>query len=186
MFDWNDLRYFLAVARDGSTIAAARRLRVNQSTVQRRLAVLEQKLGRELIERTPTGYRLTECGETLRPHAEAVEAAVAAFERRIGAIDTALTGTIRLTCAEGIAYRLITPLLDIFHQRYPGLRVDLVMTDQYLDLAKGEADVAVRAGESKDGVLIGRRIADNPWAVYASRTYVARNGRPDRPQDIAQ
>lgn len=185
MFDWNDLRYFLAVAREGSTIAAAGRLKVNQSTVQRRLAVLEEKIGQKLIERLPAGYRLTEIGDALRPHAEAVEAAIAAFERRIGAIDTELTGTIRLTCAEGLAYRLITPLLDIFHQRYPGLRVDLVMTDQYLDLAKGEADIAVRAGELKDSALIGRKIADNPWAVYASRAYVARNGRPQRPQDIA-
>src|SRR5262245_42374843 len=104
-FDWNDLRYFLAVARTGSTIAASKDLGVNQSTVQRRLAALEQALGRELVERLPVGYRLTSFGEELRPHAEGVEAAVANLNRKIAAADTAPTGTVRLTCSEGMAYR---------------------------------------------------------------------------------
>ena len=90
--DWNDLRYFLAVARNGSTIAAAKELGVNQSTVQRRLAVLEEAVGRKLVERLPSGYRLTGFGEELRPHAEAVEAAVANLDRKIASADTAPTG----------------------------------------------------------------------------------------------
>ena len=85
MFDWNDLRYFLAVAREGSTIAAADMLKVNQSTVQRRLAALEEELERKLVERFRTGYCLTATGLALRPHAEAVEAAIAAFERELSA-----------------------------------------------------------------------------------------------------
>ncbi|HET9587088.1 MAG TPA: LysR family transcriptional regulator [Bradyrhizobium sp.] len=112
MFDWNDLRHFLAVARTGSTNAAAKALRVNQSTVQRRLAALEEGIGRKLFERYPGGYRLTSLGEDIRRHAEAVEAAVAALERRLAATDSSLTGTIRVTCAEGIASFLMTPLLD--------------------------------------------------------------------------
>ena len=99
MFDWNDLRYFLAVAREGSTIAAAGRLKVNQSTVQRRLTVLEEKLGRRLVERTPNGYRLTELGQKARAHAQGVEDAVAAFERTLASSDTELAGTIRVTCS---------------------------------------------------------------------------------------
>ena len=120
MFDWNDLRYFLAVAREGSTIAAADALKVNQSTVQRRLAALEEKLGRQLVERSPAGYRLTETGLKLRPHAEAVEAAVEAFRRQIASAATELTGTIRVTSAEGIAYLVLTPLLEKFHVRLSG------------------------------------------------------------------
>jgi len=100
MFDWNDLRYFIAVAREGSTIAAAGSLKVNQSTVQRRLAALEEKLGRKLVERTPTGYRLTELGEKALVHAQGVEDAVAAFERTLASSDTELAGTIRVTCSE--------------------------------------------------------------------------------------
>jgi DNA-binding transcriptional LysR family regulator len=122
MFDWNDLRYFLAVAREGSTIAAADGLKVNQSTVQRRLAALEEQLGRKLVERSPAGYRLTETGLKLRPHAEAVEAAVEAFRRQIASAATELTGTIRVTSTEGIAYLVLTPLLEKFHARHPSVR----------------------------------------------------------------
>ncbi len=184
MFDWNDLRYFLAVARTGSTIAAAKVLGVNQSTVQRRLAVLEERVGRKLVERHPTGYRLSELGEELLSCAEGVEQAVAAFERRLVSSDKSLTGIIRVTCPEGLVNTLMTPLVDAFHARYPALHVDLVVTERFLDLSKGEADIAVRGGEPHDDMLIGRKIAENPWAVYASRSYVERHGRPERPGDI--
>src|SRR5262249_54029656 len=175
MFDWNDLRYFLAVARTGSTIAAAKALGWSQSTVQRRLARLE---------RHPTGYRLTALGEDLRRYAEEVEEAVAVFERHLAASDKRLTGTVRVTCPEGLVDPLLTPLVDAFQARYPGLRVDLIVTERFLDLSKGEAEIAVRGGEPRDPVLIGRKIADNPWAVYASRSYIERHGRPERPEDI--
>ena len=180
MFDWNDLRYFLAVAREGSTVAAAKALRVNQSTVQRRLAALEEAIGSRLVERTPTGYRLTETGLALRPHAEAVEGAVEAFQRQIASVDTELTGTIRVTCPEGIAYLVLTPLLEKFHTRYPGLRVDVILTDRILDLAKGEADVAMRVAPLEDSTLVGRKISDLTWGFYASRAYAERHGRMQR------
>ena len=183
-FDWNDLRYFLAVARTGSTIAAAKDLGVNQSTVQRRLAALEEAIGRELVERLPVGYRLTSFGEELRPHAEQVETAIACFDRKIASTDTAPSGTVRLTCSEGMAYRFIPRMLDVFHTRYPSLRVDLLIADEYLDLAKGEADIALRAGESKDSSLISRKLADTPWAIYASRSYVGRHGRAEAAADL--
>jgi DNA-binding transcriptional LysR family regulator len=184
VFDWNDLRYFLAVARAGSTNAAAKALRVNQSTVQRRLAALEQGTGRKLFERHLNGYRLTALGEDIRIHAEAVEAAIAALERRLAATETEITGTIRVTCAEGIASFLMTPLLEAFRRRYPGLRVDLLIADRYFDLGKGEADVAVRAGSPADETLVGRKIADNTWAVYASHAYVEQHGRPEGVADL--
>jgi DNA-binding transcriptional LysR family regulator len=115
MFDWNDLRHFLAFARQGSTVAAAKALGVNQSTVHRRLVELERRLGSRLIERHIGGYRLTELGEELQPYAERVEAAVAALERRLASCDQDLTGTIRVTCPASVADRLArTHLLDVF------------------------------------------------------------------------
>ena len=90
MFDWNDLRHFLAFAREGSTLAAAKVLGVNQSTVQRRLEELEHRLGRRLIERHPGGYRLTELGQEMRSYAERIELAVTDFERHLAACDKAL------------------------------------------------------------------------------------------------
>jgi DNA-binding transcriptional LysR family regulator len=188
MFIWDDLKHFLAFARGGSIVAAAKAQRVNHSTVYRRLAELERKLGRKLIERHLTGYRLTELGEGLRPHAERVEEAITACERYLASCDKALTGTLRLTCAPMVGNRLSrTPLLEAFHARCPGLRVELLMTDRILDLSKGEADVAIRnlPGRVEDETLVGRRIAEQAWAVYASRSYIELHGRPECPEDIA-
>ena len=186
MFEWSDLQHFLAVARHGSTLAAARALGVNQSTVHRRLAEFERRVGHPLVGRHPTGYRLTELGEELLPYAQSVENAVIALERRIDGLDTGLEGTIRLTCPEPIVARLTaSPLLEKFHERYPGLRIEFAMSDRYLDLSRGEADVALRSGYPEDLDLVGRKIADSVWAVYASQSYVQHHGRPQSAADLA-
>jgi DNA-binding transcriptional LysR family regulator len=186
MFDWNDLRHFLAVARQGSTIAAAKSLRLSQSTVHRRLAELEKRIGRHLVVRHATGYRLTELGAELRPLVEQVEKAIGAIERYLAAADETPTGAVRVTCSESIGYRLVqSQLLETFHNRHPGMRVELLMSDHFLDIAKGEADVAIRAGIPNEETLVGRKIADVPWALYGSRGYLERNGRIARTEDIA-
>ena len=185
MFEWDDLRYFLAVARQGSTIAAGRALHVNQSTVQRRLAALERRIGRPLVKRQPTGYRLTELGEEMVTYAEQVEQAVLAFEHHLEAARREAVGVVRVTCPEPLVYRITkSSLLDRFHARYPGIRVEFVMSDKYLDLAKGEVDVALRSGDTDDDELVGRKIADSIWAVYASRKYVEQHGMPERVEDL--
>jgi DNA-binding transcriptional LysR family regulator len=184
MFDWNDLKYFLAIVRHGSTIAAGKALRTSQSTVQRRLAELEKKVGRRLVTRTANGYRLTEFAKSMEPYAERVEAAVQDFERRVDETERDLSGVIRVTCPEPIMQRM-TPLIERFHARHPKLRVEFVMSDRYLDLAKGEADIAFRSGDTDDE-LVGRKIADSMWAVYASRSFVERNGKPRRIEELSQ
>ena len=185
MFEWNDLRYFLAVARHGSTVAAAKALKLSQSTVQRRLTELEHRIGRPLVKRSPTGYSLTQFGREMLPYAERVEHAVQAMEQHRGTIERGEVGVIRITCPEPIMVRITqSALLDRFHARYPGLRVEFVMSDKYLDLSKGDADVALRSGDTDDEVLVGRKIADSIWAVYASRKYIARRGKPDRVEDL--
>jgi DNA-binding transcriptional LysR family regulator len=93
------------------------------------------------------------------------------------------SGVIRVTCPEPIVQRM-TPLIERFHARHPNLRVEFVMSDRYLDLAKGEADVAFRSGDTDDE-LVGRKIADSVWAVYASHEYIARHGKPERIEDLA-
>ena len=185
MLDWNDLRYLLAVARAGSTLAAAKALGTSQSTVHRRLTELEERIGRPLVKRHATGYRLTELGEHLLPYAERAEEAMAAFERQSLASDKDFSGTVRVTCASTLADRLAnSSLIDMFQARYPSLRVELVITDRLLDLSKGEADIAIRLGERQDDALIGRQIAKVPWAVYASHSYIERHGRPECLKDI--
>jgi DNA-binding transcriptional LysR family regulator len=183
MFDWNDLKHFLAVARHGSTIAAGKALGISQSTVHRRLSELEGRIGRELVVRHTAGYRLTEFGRELLPFAEHVEAAVKELEQHLADAARDRRGIIRLTCPEPIVPRLM-PLIERFHARYPKFQVEFVTSDRYLDLLKGEADVAFRSGDTDDD-LIGRKIADSMWAVYASRTYIERHGKPERVEDLA-
>jgi DNA-binding transcriptional LysR family regulator len=154
VFDWNDLKYFLAVARNGSTLAAAKALRTSQSTVHRRLQELERRLGHPLIKRHPTGYRITELGSLMVTHAERVEQAAVSFERNITASDHNLFGTVRLTCPEAFGYRLMrSNVLDKFTARFPSLQVEFVMSDKLLDLSKGEAEIAIRGSPATDGRL---------------------------------
>jgi len=187
MFDWNDLRHLLAVAREGSTLAAAKALQVNQSTVHRRLAALEKKLGCGLVERHPTGYRLTELGRQLQAFAERMEESAFALQRHVASSDRGMIGRIRMTCSTAVGHRLMkSGLLDTFGKRYPGLDVELVMTERLLSLANGEADIAIRGGEPTDETLIGKKIADVRWGIYATRSYVKHYGSPKSPEDIDQ
>lgn len=186
-FDWDDLKYFLAVARQGSTLAASRVLGVDQSTVQRRVAELERRLGRELVKRQPTGYRLTDFGVTMLAQAEHVEGAIAAFEQAVTSARDDVTGVVRVSCPEPIVHRLApSSLLERFHAVYPGLSVEFVISDHYVNLLKGEADVALRSGDTDDGELIGRKIGDSYWGVYASQRYIEQHGRPASVDELEQ
>lgn len=182
MFDWNDLKYLLAVAEHGSTLAAARHLGVNQSTVQRRLAELEGRLGLRLVERSPSGYRLTIAGALVLPKAEQVATSIEAFRQKV--TEVAHAGILRLTCPEPIAIRLSqSGFIDRFHASHPEIRVQFVLADRYIDLSKGESDVALRSGDT-EGEMIGRKIADSIWAAYASHSYIDRNGTPGSVDDL--
>lgn len=182
MFDWNDLRYLLAVARHGSTLAAARALNVNQSTVQRRIAELELRLSARLVERLPAGYRLTDAGKAVLPSVENVASAIESFQQKLSEVANA--GVLRLTCPEPIAIRLTqSGVLDRFHRLNPGVRVEFFLADRYVDLSKGEADVALRSGDT-DADLVGRKIADSVWALYASAAYVEQHGQPASVEEL--
>ena len=187
MFDWDDLKHFLAVAQHGSTTAAGRALGIDQSTVQRRLAELERRIGQPLVERHPTGYQLTTYGQQLLPYARVVEGDMLALQQFVQSSSRELNGVIRLTCPEPIVSRITgSGLLERLSARHPGLRIEFVMSDHYVDLRKGEADVALRSGDTVDNALIGRKIADSLWAVYGGRHYLARHGKPQRLEDLAQ
>jgi DNA-binding transcriptional LysR family regulator len=179
MLDWNDLKYLLAVARHHSTAAASRALGVNQSTVQRRLLALEHRLGQALVQRQPSGYRLTAFGEQLLPLAQQVEQAVLALNQHVQTFQRDVTGVVRMTCPEPLVYRIgNSTLLERFRARYPGLQVEFVTSDKYLDFASGEVDIALRSGDTQDNALVGRKVGDSLWAVYASPKYIARHGHP--------
>lgn len=187
MYDWNDLKHLLALAEHGSLNAAARSLQVDPSTVQRRLAELEGRLGQPLVERLPAGYRLTNLGQQVLGHARRMQEAAQALQQSVDDARRELRGTVRVTCPEPIMYRLArSDLLEHFRARHPGLVIEFVMSDRYLDLRKGEADIALRSGDPEDGALVGRAIADSLWGVYGSARYLERHGRPASVQELAR
>jgi DNA-binding transcriptional LysR family regulator len=186
MFEWGDLRHFLAVSRGGSTLAAAKVLGCNQTTVARRVAALEEALGEKLFERAAGGYRLTEVGSAMVQNAERVEAEVEAFGRMVAQRSRKLLGMIRVTTNDVLAECLLTPWLREFTERFPVVQVETIITDRRLDIARGEADIALRAGGQRlegDGLVV-RRLASGKWGIYCSRRYAAENRKPEAPADL--
>jgi DNA-binding transcriptional LysR family regulator len=180
MFDWNDARFFLALQRAGSLSAAGRELKVNQSTVGRRITTLEGELGVRLFLQTPEGHKLTPAGERFVEHAERIEAEAIATTREISGQEARLTGTVRITAGDAHGVRFITPLLGEFHARYPGIDLELIADNRTLSLTKREADMAVRTPRPRESSLIVRRLPDLGVAMYAAATYVAARGRPQK------
>ena len=145
IMDWNDLRYLLAVARDGSTLAAARELRVSQTTVARRIAALEEALGFPLFEKRQAGYALTPAGHDLLVRAEEVESAANAFSEAASAQSRDVSGSVKITTEEVYAITIVAPLLRELHETHPGIVIELDTSRQVRDLGAGEADISLRS-----------------------------------------
>ena len=186
MLDWNDLRYFLAVAHGGSTLAAGRELRVSQTTVARRVAALERALGLPLFEKRQAGYALTPAGRDLIVQAKRVEQTATAFEEAAQAQTRELTGRVCLTTHEMIAVTLLVPILRELHDLHPEIVIDIDTREQLLDLGAGEADIALRSTTAlkQPAGIVGRRIGGDDWTLYCSREYAERHGLPRTPEDL--
>ncbi len=164
--DWDDLRYVLAVARAGTLSGAARALAVTHSTVLRRVDAIEAKLQVRLFERLRSGYVATEAGETLRRSAEACEPLVAQAERHIVGGDTRLTGTLRVTTAHVLAMHLLPQVLARFHAQHPQIVVEVRTSGARVDLARRDADVALRLSAQVPDTLVGRKLGEVRLRVY--------------------
>ena len=182
--DWNDLRYFLAICRAGTLAGAARALHVRHSTVGRRLDALEAALAVTLFARTPDGFVLTAAGAEIRPLAEEAERAVAAVERRVAGGDERIEGTVRLTTSEAFSGFLVRRL-GALHERHPGLIVEILTGNRSFDLARGEADIALRIAATTQPELICKRVGIAGWSVYAAANYLARCGTPASLDDLS-
>lgn len=186
MLDWNDLRYFLAVTRTGSTVAAARDLKVNQTTVSRRIAELERALGVNLFERQREGYRLREDAAALVAIAERVEAETRGFADLAAALERGLSRLL-VTTNEPLANTVIAPAIVAFRNDFPEVRIDLAISPRQLDLARGEADVALRAAPLPDAPdLIARRVGEALWGIYCSLDYARFHGAPRGLDDLSE
>lgn len=172
---WDDLRLFLTVLREGSFTGASRALRIEQSTVSRRVAALEETLEGVLFERTPSGLRSTELAERLRPHAERVETAVRGFAEEALRRERDVRGRVRLACTESMAVHVLLPhVLGDIRALHPKLDVDLVTGDVAVDLADREADLALRFFRPTAGDLVAKRIGSLSMGVLAHRDYAER------------
>ncbi|MDQ3033884.1 MAG: LysR family transcriptional regulator [Myxococcota bacterium] len=181
--NWDDLRFVLALSRAGSLARAAKELEVDHTTVGRRVEAAEAALGVRLFTRTSTGYVRTAEGERLVAQIGKVEDAVLALEREAHAQHEAIEGTVRVTSPETFGVGYLATRLATFGRAHPGLTIELVPGGTILDLARREADIAVRFFRSKHENLVVRRVADIAHGLYASDAYLAR--RPlTRPEEL--
>jgi molybdate transport repressor ModE-like protein len=169
-FDWEDIRYFLALTRHGSLSAAARDLRVTHATVSRRITSLEELLGRPLFERRADGYVLTSQGQDLLGEANVMEKVAQSVLRRVETSNE-LNGQVRLTANRALAERFLIDRLGELHDRYPNLNIELIGDARVVSLARREADIALRLGTPKDSDLIARKVATIAFGLYASPAY---------------
>ena len=176
--NWDDLRYFLAVAETGTLNGAARRLGVNHSTVFRRINRFEQEIGAVLFERLLDGYQLTLAGEDLVSHAKAVGAEVDQLQLKLQGKEFQPRGTVRITAPEHIANEYLPGYLATFRQRYPDIAFELDVGAASRDLTRREADLAVRATNDPPPHLVGLRTVLLHWSCFASPDYLERYGRP--------
>jgi DNA-binding transcriptional LysR family regulator len=179
MLDWDDLRFFLAVARTGSLSAAARELRCTQTTVGRRLVSLEAGLGVRLLNRTPRGYIATPAGESVRNHAERIEREALAVERVLAGQDERLEGRVTVACIESIANNILAPCFAALHRDYPAVVIELLPPDRHVSLARRDADISIHHVRPKQREIVVRRIGSIAFGLYASPDYLKRFGTPN-------
>lgn len=181
--DWDDLRVFLDLARTGSLSGTARRLRIDHSTVSRRISQLEAAVGAGIFERSRTGFRLNELGERLLPRIEAIESEVIAVKAAVGA-ETAATGKVRLATMEGIASLYLAPRLLGLQETAPSLTLELVTSPQVIHVNRREADLFLSFFQPPGQGLVSERIGEFRLGLYASPAYIARKGEPANVEDL--
>jgi len=182
---WDELRTFVEVARDGSLSSAARRLGITQPTVGRHIDALEAALGLTLFTRSSRGLTPTPAPLALEPHVEAMAAAAAALARAASGEAAADRGAVRVTASEIVGVEVLPPMLAAFHAAHPGIAIELALTNRTQDLARRDADIAVRMVRPTQSGLVARRIGSSRISLFAHRDYLARFGEPRSLADLA-
>jgi DNA-binding transcriptional LysR family regulator len=182
--DWDKLRIFHAVAEAGSFTHAGDVLKLSQSAVSRQIGALEQSLNVPLFHRHARGLVLTEQGEILFRSVHDVVANLADTEARLVDSKRTAQGTLRVTTTVGLGSTWLTPRIKDFHDLYPDIRISLILDDQEMDLAMGEADVAIRMNRPRQPDLIQRHLMTVHFHLYASQSYVEKNGAPQTEDEL--
>ncbi|UJX44477.1 LysR family transcriptional regulator [Xanthobacter sp. YC-JY1] len=180
MLNWDDLRFFVELARSGSLSKAARHLDADHSTVARRIAALEEALALKLFDRLPRGYALTEDGEQLLDRANLVEQAVHGVQRFASGAAPGIAGRVRISAPPALASHWLVPRLVPLLARHPGLKVDVSGTPAAARLSRNEADLALRLSRPQEKGLVARRLGDLAYGLYGARAYVEATPEPRR------
>ncbi|MEP4191667.1 MAG: LysR family transcriptional regulator [Sneathiella sp.] len=180
MFNWNDLKIFLAISRSGSVRGAAKDLGTTHATLSRRLKSLEEELASPLFERGRSGALLTPFGEKIKASAEQAEKAMEEVGRIAFSEEAALYGPLRVSMYEELYTNLLSPDLAVFQAQNPGIELEIMTSETMSNLAKREADVALRITKTPPLGAVGRKLSDSPLAVYASSSYLKNRPREDR------
>lgn len=172
-FDWNLVRSFLAITRSGSMTAAAKRLKIDYSTLSRRIAALEASLGSQLFDRRTSGSSLTEAGERLLEMAEQMDQLATSAAQSIGDSKLQATGAVRIGTPDGFGTKFLAPRLGELSDRHPELTIELVAMPREFSLSRREADIAVSLTQPSEGRLHSRKLTDYELGLYASKDYLA-------------
>jgi DNA-binding transcriptional LysR family regulator len=183
-WQWDDVRFFLAVARTGSLSSAARSLSVGHVTVGRRIALLEKRLGVTLLSRTPNGFATTSTGQAILRQCAAMENAALDLERVAAGRDSLVTGSVRVTTTEALAHQVLAPAIAGLRHTHRDLQIDLVVGVRSLDIARRNADLAVRFARPAAPQLVCRKLGEVGFSLYASPGYLAKLGVPKRGQGL--
>ncbi len=179
MLEWDQLRFMLAIHRGGSMQAAAESLRVDRATVLRRLDALEAALGARVFERRRDGCRLTRAGLDIIATVEGIEQAAVALAARVGGEDKRAEGVVTVTVPEFFATKVLIPALPRFRAAHPGITIALSSGHGFLNLARGEADIALRNRRPEHQSLVARRVGTVAIGLFAARSYLDARGAPD-------
>ena len=178
--NWDDVRYFLSLCREGSVSQAGKKLGVNHTTVARRISAFEDKLGTRLFDRTRDGYVMTQAAENIFDKAREMEDYAQAIDRAMIGRDAELRGSLRLTVPYDFANTIIAPQIPRFRRQYPAIDLELLTTTDRLDLAARAADIAVRLTAKPPEYLVGREVLPLRHGVYATQGYLRKMGEePD-------
>src|SRR5579863_2153484 len=184
--DWDNLRYFLAVARAGKLTAAARRLGQDHTTVGRRIASLESTFRSKLFERRPEGYRLTETGQRLYENVKTVESSVCELQRDLAGQTQHVEGVVRIGAPDDFGNLFLAKHIGELLRLHPGLKIELMALPYPLSVSKREADIVIGVERPAEGRLFVRRLTDFEMRLYATRDYIDAHGPIDRPSDLAR
>jgi len=174
--NWDEFRLIKAIADSHSLVGAAEMLGLNHSTVFRRLTALESAIGMRLFERSRLRYQPTAAGEAMINVASGVGESIIEFERRVAGRDIKPSGGLRLTTVDSLAIYVLPPILNLFHERYPNVELDLILSSQDLSLSRRDAEVALRATHGPSGTLVGEKICTIRWAIYCAPELALRFG----------